>query len=38
MGAQPRESGAIVSQTPLKQARNKNTIEAVILDRGLDRD
>ena len=31
--AQPRDSGAIVSQTPLKQARNKNTIEAAILNR-----
>ena len=37
-GAQPRDSGAIVSQTSLKQARNENTIEAAILNRVLDRD
>ena len=37
-GAQPRDSGAIVSQTPLKQARNENAIEAAILNRVLDRD
>ena len=37
-GAQPRDSGAIVSKTPLKQARNKNAIEAAILNRVLDRD
>ena len=37
-GAQPRDSGAIVSQTPLKQARNKNAIETAILNRVLDRD
>ena len=30
--------GAIVSQTPLKQARNKNAIAATILNRILDRD
>ena len=36
--AQPRDSGAIVSKTPLKQARNKNAIEAAILNRVLDRD
>ena len=28
----------IVAQTPLKQARNKNAIEAAILNRVLDRD
>ena len=38
LGAQPRDSGAIVSQTPLKQARNENAIEAAILNRVLDRD
>ena len=37
-GAQPRDSGAIVPQTPLKQARNENAIEAAILNRVLDRD
>ena len=37
-GAQPRDSGAIVSQTPLKQARNANAIEAASLNRVLDRD
>ena len=37
-GAQPRDSGAIVSKPPLKQARNKNAIEAAILNRVLDRD
>ena len=37
-GAQPRDSGAIVSQTSLKQARNENAIEAAILNRVLDRD
>ena len=37
-GAQPRDSGAVVSQTPLKQARNKNAIETAILNRVLDRD
>ena len=37
-GAQPRDSGAIVSQTPLKQVRNKNAIEAAILNRALDHD
>ena len=37
-GAQPRDSGAIVSQTPLKQARNENAIEAAILNCVLDRD
>ena len=37
-GAQPRDSGAIESQTPLKQARNENAIEAAILNRVLDRD
>ena len=37
LGAQPRDSGAIVSQTPLKQVRNKNAIEAAILNRVLDR-
>ena len=36
--AQPCDSGAIVSQTPLKQVRNKNAIEAAILNRVLDRD
>ena len=36
--AQPRDSGAIVSKTPLKQARNKNAIDAAILNRILDRD
>ena len=35
-GAQPHNSGAIVSKTPLKQARNKNAIEAAILNRVLD--
>ena len=35
---QPRDSGAIVSKTPLKQARNENAIEAAILNRVLDRD
>ena len=37
-GAQPRDSGAIVSQTPLNKARNENAIEAAILNRVLDRD
>ena len=37
-GAQPRDSGAIVSKTTLKQARNKNAIEAAILNRVVDRD
>ena len=37
-GAQPRDSGAIVSIAPLKQARIKNAIEAAILNRILDRD
>ena len=37
-GAQPHDSGAIVSKTPWKQARNKNAIEAAILNRVLDRD
>ena len=37
-GAQPRDSGAIVSETPLKQVRNENAIEAAILNRVLDRD
>ena len=37
-GAQPRDSGAIVSQTALNQARNENAIEAAILNRVLDRD
>ena len=37
-GAQPRASGAIVSKTPLKQARNKIAIEGAILNRVLDRD
>ena len=37
-GAQPRDSDAIVSKTSLKQARNKNAIEAAILNRVLDRD
>ena len=37
-GLQPRDSGAIVSKTLLKQARNKNAIEAAILNRVLDRD
>ena len=37
-GAQPRDGGAIVSQTPLEQARNKNAIEAAILNHVLDRD
>ena len=36
-GAQPRDN-AIVSKMPLKQARNKNAIEAAILNRVLDRD
>ena len=35
-GPQPRDSGAIVSKTPLKQARNKNAIEAAILNHVLD--
>ena len=34
----PEPSGAKVSQTPLTQARNKNVIEAAILNRVLDRD
>ena len=38
VGAQPRDSGAIVRKTPLKQARNKNAIEAAILNRVLNRD
>ena len=38
LGAQMRNSGAIVSQTSLKQARNKNAMEAAILNRILDRD
>ena len=29
-GAQPRDSGAIVSKTPLKQARNKNALATAI--------
>ena len=37
-GAQPHDSGAIVSQIPLKQARNENAIEPAILNRVLDRD
>ena len=36
--SQPRDSGAIVPKTPLKQARNKNAIEAAILNRVLDHD
>ena len=36
--AQPRDSGIIVSKSPLEQARNKNAIESAILDRVLDRD
>ena len=32
-----RDSGATVSNPPLKQARNKNAIEAAILNRILDR-
>ena len=36
--AQPRDSGAIVSRTPSKQARNKNVTEALILNRVLDHD
>ena len=32
-GAQPRDSGAIVSKTPLKQAQNKNAMGS---DRGRD--
>ena len=35
---QPRDSGAIVSKAPLKEARNKNAIEAASLNRVLDRD
>ena len=38
LGAQPRESGAIVSKTPWKQAQNKKAMEAAILNCGLDRD
>ena len=37
-GLKPRDSGAIVSQTPLKQARHENAIETAILNRVLDRD
>ena len=37
-GAQPRDSGARVSQAPWKQTRNKNAIESAILNRVLDRD
>ena len=37
-GAQLRDSGATACQTPLKQARNENAIEAAILNRVLDRD
>ena len=36
--AQPRDSGAIVFKTPLKQVRNENAIEAAIVNRVLDRD
>ena len=35
--AQPRDGCAIVSQTPLKQARKKNAIEATILNCILER-
>ena len=38
LGGSTRDSGAIVSKTPLKQARNKNAIGAAILNRVLDRD
>ena len=38
LGPQPRDGDATVSKTPLKQARNKNAIEAAILNRILDRD
>ena len=34
----PRDSGATMSQTSSKQARNKNAIGAAILNRVLDRD
>ena len=37
-GFQPHDSGAIVSRTPSEQARNKNAIEAAILNRVLDCD
>ena len=37
-GAQPLDGCAIVSKTPVKQARNKSGIEAAILNRVLDRD
>ena len=36
-GSTASDSGAIVSKTPLKQARSKNAIEAAILNRVLDR-
>ena len=37
-GSTASDSGAMVSETPSKQARNKNAIEAAILNGVLDRD
>ena len=38
IGAQPHDSDAISSKTSVKQARNKNAIEAAILNGVLERD
>ena len=37
-GVQPRDSGALVSKSPLKQVQNKTAMEAAILNHVLGRD